>query len=104
MNNDYSQILNTLSESERKLFPYLKKTLDLEKLIELSGMEKVEVMRALMWLSNKEIFETKISSFNAVVLDVFGEQYKKEGFPEKKILEFLSKSKKADTGELSEKL
>ena len=104
MNNDYSQILNTLSESERKLFPYLKKTLDLEKLIELSGMEKVEVMRALMWLSNKEIVETKISSFNAVVLDVFGEQYRKEGFPEKKILEFLSKSKKADTGELSEKL
>ena len=104
MNNDYSQILNTLSESERKLFPYLKKTLDLEKLIELSGMEKVEVMRALMWLSNKEIVETKISSFNAVVLDVFGEQYRKEGFPEKKILVFLSKSNKADTKELSEKL
>ena len=104
MDKNYSEILNTLSESERKLFPYLKKTLDLNKLIELSHMERVEVMRALMWLSNKKIIETKVSSFNAVVLDTFGEQYKKEGFPEKKILQYLSKSKKSDTKELAEKL
>ncbi|MCK5176625.1 MAG: transcriptional regulator, partial [Candidatus Aenigmarchaeota archaeon] len=104
MNDNYSEILNTLSESERKLFPYLKKTLDLDELIEISGSERVEVMRALMWLANKKIIETKLPSFNAVVLDTFGEQYKKEGFPEKKIIQYLSKNKKADTKELAEKL
>ena len=104
MTNNYANILNTFSESERNLFPCLKKTLNLDELIELSGSKRVEVMRTLMWLSNKDILKTETSSFKAFVLDTFGEQYKKEGFPEKKILQFLSKSKKADTKELAEKL
>ena len=101
---DYSDILNTLSESERKIFPFLKKTIDLDKITEQSGMQRVEVMRALMWLSNKNILKTEISSFNAIVLDTFGKIYKKNGLPEKKILQYLLKHKKTDTKELEEKL
>ena len=48
-------MIEKLHPLERKLLPFLVEGITFSELITKSSMKDVEVMRALQWLSNKEL-------------------------------------------------
>src|SRR3989338_4402313 len=84
---EMDRIIATLHAYERKVLPALKETSSFEKLAEITKLQKVEVMRALQWLQNKEIVRINKQLKEQIVLDENGIKYLKKGLPEKKFLE-----------------
>ncbi len=97
-----SELIASLHPLERKLLPYLKKYSSLQELVKNSGMQEVEVMRALQWLQNKNVLEVKTKSELLISLDINGENYQKNGLPERKFIKALSQGAKT-LKELEEK-
>ncbi|HLD88715.1 MAG TPA: phenylalanine--tRNA ligase subunit alpha [Candidatus Nanoarchaeia archaeon] len=86
-------IVESLHPLERKIVPLLKKFSLLSELVNESDLSEVEIMRALQWLGNRNILSIEDNSRSLVSLDVNGEKYLKNGFPEKLILKALSTPK-----------
>jgi phenylalanyl-tRNA synthetase alpha chain len=82
-------LLETLHPLERKIMPFLKDGIELEDLAEKSGMKKIEAMRALQWLENKDVLRIKPVSRETVNLDENGKIYLEKGLPERRFLESL---------------
>ncbi|MFT4303303.1 MAG: phenylalanine--tRNA ligase subunit alpha [Candidatus Woesearchaeota archaeon] len=83
-------VIDKLHPLERKILPLLEDGISFEDLIKKSNLKDVEVMRALQWLSNKEILEIKKKHFDYINLDVNGKIYSKKGLPEICFLKALS--------------
>lgn len=101
------RLLETLHPLERKVLPHLAEHSDVKGLEQASGLQEVEVMRALQWMSNKKIILTPVKKFSDLVeLDALGERYHKDGMPEKRFLKAASKNKTLDriksTGKLTD--
>ncbi len=75
---------------ERKILPFLKTNKELSKIVKSSGLQEIEVMRALQWLQNKEILKIITDKKKIVSLDKNGDFYRREGLPEKKFLQALN--------------
>jgi phenylalanyl-tRNA synthetase alpha chain len=82
-------IADQLHPLERKVFPLLKETKSFEKLIELSGLKDIEVMRALQWLQNKGLINVNEQTKEIICLDSNGLKYLKHGLPEKRFLDAI---------------
>jgi len=80
------KIIATLHPLERKVLPVLKETSSFETIAERTGLQKVEVMRALQWLQNKKIIRINRKLQEQINLDENGLKYKQKGLPEKKFL------------------
>ncbi|MFW6230750.1 MAG: phenylalanine--tRNA ligase subunit alpha [Nanoarchaeota archaeon] len=89
-------ILQSLHPLERRLLPVLKKTQDYDTVLSESDMKEVEVLRALQWLSNKDLLELKEESKDIILLDSNGERYAANGLPERRFLETLKKLDKTN--------
>lgn len=87
---DIKKLLNTLHPLERKVLPLLAVYTTINKLAEHSGLQEVEIMRALQWLQNKGIIKIKEDIKEIASLDHNGIKYLKKGLPEKRFLEALS--------------
>src|SRR3989338_6185693 len=96
------EILNQLHPLEQRLLPHIKEDATVEDLAESSGMQEIEVMRALQWLENKKVLRIKVALQERVSLGKNGEAYKKQGMPEFKFLQQISKGKKLSEINLSE--
>lgn len=83
---DIKNIISKLHPLERKVVPLLAKYNNLKDLVEKSGLQEVEVMRALQWLENKHILKIISDEKKIAILDKNGERYIKEGLPEKRFL------------------
>src|SRR3989338_8813556 len=83
-------IINKLHPLERKVLPLLKTETNLTNLIQRSGLDETETLRALQWLENKQALELTSTTKKVVKLDLNGLKYRKEGLPEKKFLLALS--------------
>ena len=91
------RLLETLHSLERKVLPYLAEHSDMKELEAASGLQEIEVIRALQWMSNKKIILTPVKKFSELVeLDRLGERYQKDGLPEKRFLQAASKNKGLD--------
>jgi len=95
-------LVDKLHPLERKVLPLLDKFSYLKDLVSASGLEEVQVMRALQWLQNKGIIEIKEESREVVNLASNGKKYIKEGLPEKKFLKLI-KNKVMTISEINEK-
>ena len=84
------KIIEKLHPLERKVLPFLKLK-NVKEIIEKSGMQEIEVMRALQWLENKDVLKINIEIKENVYLGKNGEKYLKEGLPERRFLECLDK-------------
>jgi len=82
------EIINKLHTLERKLIPYLKNNSTPEQLIKVSGMQEVEVLRALQWLENKEIIKTDTKESKIVKLTEKGRPYIE--LPERTLINVIS--------------
>ncbi len=83
---DTDKIITKLHMLERVVLPHLSEHKTFEEITKASGLKKIEVMRALQWLQNKELIEIKKTREDIVGLDKNGIEYLKQGLPEKRFL------------------
>ena len=86
---EIDKIILTLHTFERRVLPVLKETSAFEKIAEKTGLQKVEVMRALQWLQNKKIIRVNKTLKEAISLDENGLKYKEKELPEKTFLQSI---------------
>ena len=82
---------------ERKVLPFLASFSALVDIIKESGLKDVEVMRAVQWLSNKEVLILHEEVKEFIELGSNGKAYKESGLPEKRFLKALLESPKKDS-------
>lgn len=83
------EIISSLSPLERQVVKHLSLHNSFEDLVKKTGLQEVEVSRALQWLQNKGIVKIENLSSQVVVLGENGKKYVGIGLPEKKILDTL---------------
>jgi phenylalanyl-tRNA synthetase alpha chain len=86
-------IIASLHPYERRVLPLLKDYSTLKDLVSHSGLQHVEVMRALQWLSNKKVLTIKDDKKELIDLDSNGKKYLVEGLPERRLLRELKNGK-----------
>ncbi|HLC71810.1 MAG TPA: hypothetical protein VJI32_07400, partial [Candidatus Nanoarchaeia archaeon] len=89
---DLKSLIAKLHPLERAVIPILKIETELAAIMKATGLQEVEVMRALQWLENKEILKIHSQSKRVILLDENGVKYKRKGLPEKKFLAVLTDS------------
>ncbi|MBI2147297.1 phenylalanine--tRNA ligase subunit alpha [Candidatus Woesearchaeota archaeon] len=87
-------LVSSLHPLERKLLPHLKQGASVEELCAASGMQEVEVIRAIQWLSNKDILQITSKDVESIELDQNGKAYLQKGLPERRFLTYLARQKK----------
>jgi|TARA_B100001971_G_scaffold183939_1_gene182261 phenylalanyl-tRNA synthetase alpha chain len=98
---EIEKIILTLHAYERKVLPALKETTSFEEITKKTGLQKVEVMRALQWLQNKKLIRINKRLQEQVSLDENGIKYRANGLPERKFLEAIKENSTLE--ELSKK-
>lgn len=87
------ELAESLNAIERRVLSYLiNEPTSVSTISEASGMKEIEVMRGIMWLTSKELAELTEHVKDYADLDVNGQSALKHGFPEKQLLEFISKN------------
>src|SRR3989344_7022723 len=100
--DEIEKIIEYLSPNEKRILPFLKNGYD--KLLEMSGLDGVSIMRALEYLANKNVLKLSVDKKKIVELGVNGVRYNKSGLPERKLLNYLNENKnKVPTLEDSQK-
>jgi len=97
------KIIESLSQIERQILPYLKEK-DFSKIIKDSGIDRTAGLRALQFLSNKNLVKLKQKKGKIIDLGINGINYRKTGLPERKLLDILCNQKKAITIDEAAKL
>ncbi len=92
-------IINSLSTIERAIIPYLSKNIG--KIIELSGLDKTSVLRAIMFLENKGILKTKQEEIQTIVLGINGILYKKNHLPERRLIQTIENNQGKNLQEIA---
>jgi len=87
MTND--KLMESLSPNERKILPYLKEK-DIEEICKQSKLDKTSVLRALEYLSNKNIITLSRKKEKIVEIGLNGALYRKKGLPERRLLNLLN--------------
>lgn len=87
---EIDKIVKTLHPLERRILPYLEKSSDVSEIIKLSGMEKVEVLRAAQWLQAKGVLKVEEKIEEVIEVGENGKKYLKEKLPERRFLESLT--------------
>ncbi len=99
---DIKNITQSLTEVEVKTITALDSRMSLSEISKKAGIKDIEAMRALQWLSNKELVRIDEESAKLVELAKNGVSYKKNGLPEKRFLEAI-KDKDLGMGKLGDK-
>jgi len=89
MKEDINKVIETLNPDERTILPYLKLG-SLKKISEKSGLDETKIMRALQFLSNKQIVKLKTEEGKIADLGDNGVVYLKNGLPERRLLNLLA--------------
>ncbi len=88
---DIKKLIDKLHPYERKVLPVLAKVTALSEIVKKTGLQEIEVMRALQWLANKKVIELKEELKETVELDKQGKIYLEKNLPERKFLNVLIK-------------
>lgn len=89
---DNQKLLESLSQNELKILPYLKER-NVDEISKNSKLEKTAVLRALEYLENKGIVKLSRKKNKIVEHGVNGTLYKKKGLPERRLLNLLIEKK-----------
>src|SRR3989338_175594 len=95
--NELERVTQTLHILERKVLPCVKQTQNFSKIIAQTGLQEVEVMRALQWLENKKIVTLEKKETVHTILDKNGLTYLQKGLPEKRFLQTIVQKDKEIT-------
>ncbi len=86
---EINKLINKLHPLERKVLPVLDKLNQFDEIVAKTGLKDIEVMRALQWLSNKEVLKIKEDLKEFVGLGENGKESLDKGLPEKRFLEII---------------
>ncbi len=86
---DSNKLLESLHPLERKIWPLIKQDETFEILQKKSGLQDIEVLRAVQWLENKGLLKISHEPKEIVSLGELGKEILNKGLPEKKFLESL---------------
>ena len=86
--SENEKLVESLNPDEKAILPYLKLG-SLSKIVEKSGLDETKVMRALQFLSNKDIVKIKSEEKKIIDLGDNGIIYMKNGLPERRLLNLL---------------
>ncbi len=90
MQQNIQNIIESLSPNERKIIPYLKQG-NLDKINrEIEDLDKTAILRALEFLSNKEILKLDSKQEKIIELGINGLRYIKEGLPERNLINLIA--------------
>ncbi len=89
---DLDNVIKTLTPLERRVLPLIKKNGDVDSLISISKLSETEVNRALLWLQNKNLVKISEQITETIILGSNGEEYLKDGLPERRVLNALSEN------------
>src|SRR3989339_123317 len=81
-------IIESLSPNERKVIPFLKEK-NLDKINEKTNLDKVSILRALEFLSNKNLIKIKQVKQQKIELGINGILYLKQGLPERRLINLI---------------
>ncbi|MBW3004204.1 phenylalanine--tRNA ligase subunit alpha [Candidatus Woesearchaeota archaeon] len=84
---DVKKLAEKLHPLERRVLPVLGKFKTLPQIVSATGLQDIEVMRALQWLQNKKAIQIDTELKEVVNLDKNGEKYLKEQLPERRFIE-----------------
>ena len=87
---DHDKLIATLHPLERQLLPFLVDNITVEELKAKTGMQDVEIIRALQWLGNKQALTLGKTSRFIISLGTNGQFYLSQGLPERRFLDALS--------------
>lgn len=90
---EIKEVITQLHPLERKTFPVLEKIHAIPEIAKKTGLQEVEVMRAVQWLQNKGLAEVKEEIKELVSLDKNGQEYLTKSLPERRFLEALGEQK-----------
>ncbi len=98
---DEKLIVESLSPMERGVLPILdKKFLDINIVVEKSGLDNTSVLRTIGFLKNKDLVEVESSEKSVVILGILGINYLKKELPERVLLNKLAERKVIPIGEI----
>ena len=86
---DHEKLIATLHPLERQVLPYLVDNITVQHLHEKTGMQSVEIIRALQWLSNKQVLVLQKDTQQFLHLGSNGQFYLTQGLPERRFLDAL---------------
>jgi phenylalanyl-tRNA synthetase alpha chain len=98
---DLKKLIETLHPLERKVVPVLGRYKELSEIMKATGLQEVEVTRALQWLENKGVIKTSSDQKDIVVLGENGRLYSQKGLPEKRLLITAKDSKRVSLNDLA---
>jgi phenylalanyl-tRNA synthetase alpha chain len=91
-NQEIEKILESLSPNEIKIIPFLKEP-SLNKITEKSGLDNTSALRALEFLSKKNIVKIMTKTEKIVELGLNGILYAKHGLPERRLANLVCEKK-----------
>lgn len=83
------KLAQSLTVYERKVLPYVNEKTTVKYLMEKTGLQEIEVLRALQWLVGKELIDLEDDVRKVISLDDNGHNYKDHGLPEMRFLKAL---------------
>jgi phenylalanyl-tRNA synthetase alpha chain len=86
-------LIAQLHEYEKKVLPLLKTYTTQTQLEQQTKLAPVQIMRALQWLSQKNLITLSYKKIEYIDIDYNGLTYKKSGFPEKIFLRTIADQK-----------
>ena len=93
-----NKILLALSPIERRIFPYL--TEPIQNILSKSKTDETTLSRALGFLEKKNLVNLEFKEKKIIDLGTNGKKYKKEGLPERRLLNTLSEKKSISISEI----
>lgn len=89
---DIKILVQKLHPLERKVIPFIAKAHSLKELQKYSKLQKIEVVRALQWLANKNLIDLSSKVDKVASIDKLGLEYVKIGLPERRLLKLIKDS------------
>src|SRR3990167_2562436 len=89
---DIEKILDSLSQNERKVLPYLEEK-NITEICKKANLDRVSVIRSLEYLKNKGLVEISTDKKKIVGIGVNGALYRKKGLPERRLLNLLNEKR-----------
>ena len=97
--SDIDTVVQSLHPLERAVLAHLKGKMSVAELVNVSGLQEVEVLRGLGWLDGKKAVTRESSSQEFIGLDTNGLKYAQSELPERTLLNAIHK-KSMELGKL----
>jgi phenylalanyl-tRNA synthetase alpha chain len=88
-NENIQKLIESLSPNERAIIPYLNES-TMENIHKASEIDKTSILRALEFLSNKDIIKITIKQEKSIEPGINGLLYLKQGLPERRLAKIIS--------------